>query len=103
MLEAAVPGSRLILYGHVAEANLHVNVLGPPAEDHTADDAILELVIELGGSISAEHGVGVAKAPWLARDRGASDVAAMRAVKRALDPRNILNPGVILTEQAPTR
>ncbi len=95
-LEAAVPGARLILYGHVTEANLHVNVLGPPAEDQAADDAVLELVIDLGGSISAEHGVGVAKAAWLERDRGAADVAAMRAIKRALDPQNIMNPGVIL-------
>jgi FAD/FMN-containing dehydrogenase len=47
------------------------------------------------GTISAEHGIGVAKTAWLERDRGAADVAAMRAIKRALDPKGILNPGVI--------
>ncbi|HEX5395682.1 MAG TPA: FAD-linked oxidase C-terminal domain-containing protein, partial [Candidatus Limnocylindria bacterium] len=94
-LEAAVPGARLILYGHIAEANLHVNVLGPAADDQRADEAVLSLVVEMRGSISAEHGIGVAKAGWLERDRGASDVAAMRAVKHALDPSGILNPGVL--------
>ena len=52
-------------------------------------------MIELGGSISAEHGIGRAKARLLPLDRGASDLAAMRAVKRALDPAGILNPGVL--------
>ena len=97
-LAAAVPGARLILYGHIAEANLHVNVLGPVADDRRPDEAVLSLVVAMGGSVSAEHGVGVAKAAWLERDRGPADVAAMRAIKRALDPRGILNPGVILPE-----
>ena len=95
-LGTQVPGARLILYGHLAEANLHVNVLGPAADDETADDVVLQLVVEMGGSISAEHGIGLAKAAWLERDRGAADIAAMRAIKRALDPGNILNPGVLL-------
>jgi FAD/FMN-containing dehydrogenase len=89
------PDATTILYGHVADGNLHVNVLGPPPDDVRADEAILELVLELGGSISAEHGIGVAKAAWLERDRGAPAVAAMRAIKRALDPAGIMNPGVI--------
>jgi FAD/FMN-containing dehydrogenase len=95
-LQAGAPGARVILYGHVAEANLHVNILGPAADDETADDIVLDVVVEMGGSISAEHGIGVAKAGWLERDRGAADVAAMRAIKRALDPGNVLNPGVLL-------
>jgi FAD/FMN-containing dehydrogenase len=97
-LEAAVPGALLILYGHVAEANLHVNVLGPAADDQRPDEAVLSLVVEMGGSVSAEHGIGIAKAAWLERDRGAADVAAMRAIKNALDPRGMLNPGVILSD-----
>ena len=56
---------------------------------------MLGLVLELGGSVSAEHGVGVAKVDWLVRDRGEDAVAAMRAIKRAWDPDGILNPGVI--------
>jgi glycolate oxidase len=58
---------------------------------------VLELAIECGGTISAEHGVGVAKAAYLERARGPVEVAAMRAIKRALDPENLLNPGAVLT------
>jgi FAD/FMN-containing dehydrogenase len=57
---------------------------------------VLGLALEHGGSISAEHGIGVAKVRWLALDRAPGDVAAMRAIKRALDPDGILNPGVLL-------
>ena len=87
--------ARTIVYGHVADGNLHVNVLGPAPEDERVDDAVLELVLELGGSVSAEHGIGVAKVDWLVRDRGEAAISAMRAVKRAWDPAGILNPGVI--------
>ena len=89
------PDARTIVYGHVGDGNLHVNVLGPAAEDQRVDDAVLELVLELGGSVSAEHGIGVAKVGWLVRDRGEETVAAMRALKQAWDPAGILNPGVL--------
>ena len=92
---AVRPEARTILYGHVGDGNLHVNVLGPGPDDAAVDDAVLELVLELGGSVSAEHGIGVAKAGWLARDRGDTAVAAMRAIKDAWDPKGILNPGVL--------
>jgi FAD/FMN-containing dehydrogenase len=94
-VEAASPGSRVICFGHLADGNLHVNLLGPAPDDERADDAVLELVIGLGGSISAEHGIGRAKAGWLVSDRGEADVEAMLAIKRALDPAGIMNPGVI--------
>ena len=89
------PTARTVSYGHVADGNVHVNVLGPAADDHVVDDAVLELVLELGGSVSAEHGIGVAKVDWLVRDRGEAAVGAMRALKRAWDPSGILNPGVL--------
>ncbi len=89
------PAARTIVYGHIADGNLHVNVLGPLPDDQRVDDAVLELVLELGGSVSAEHGIGVAKVDWLVRDRGEAAVSAMRAIKRAWDPAGILNPGVI--------
>jgi FAD/FMN-containing dehydrogenase len=92
----AASGSRLYLYGHVCDGNLHVGIIGPPPEDEAVDDAVLSLTIELGGTVSAEHGIGVAKVGWLERDRGPADVAAMRAIKRALDPAWIMNPGVLL-------
>jgi FAD/FMN-containing dehydrogenase len=87
----------VILFGHLGDGNVHVNVLGADPDDPSVDDAVLGLAIECGGTISAEHGVGVAKAGWLERARGADEVAAMRAIKRALDPQNLLNPGAVLT------
>ena len=84
-----------VIYGHVGDGNVHVNVLGPPPEDEAVDDAVLGLAVELGGSVSAEHGIGVAKVDWLVRDRGDAAVAAMRAIKAAWDPVGILNPGVL--------
>lgn len=94
---AAVPGAcgdaTPYLFGHLGDGNVHVNLVGDGADA----DGVLALVVELGGTISAEHGVGVAKAAWLERARGQAEVAAMRAVKRALDPAGILNPGVLLS------
>jgi FAD/FMN-containing dehydrogenase len=90
------PGATTLLYGHVGDGNIHVNVVGPDPDDDAVDDAVLDLAVSLGGSISAEHGIGVAKKAWLARDRSAAEVAAMRAIKHALDPDGILNPGVLL-------
>jgi FAD/FMN-containing dehydrogenase len=95
VVAAVAPEARTIVYGHVGDGNLHVNVLGPAPDDQRADDAVLELVLELGGSVSAEHGIGVAKVGWLVRDRGEETVAAMRAIKAAWDPAGILNPGVL--------
>lgn len=92
----AVGDARTILFGHLSDGNVHVNVVGPDADDERADDAVLGLALACGGTISAEHGVGVAKARWLERARGAGEVAAMRAVKRALDPAGLLNPGAVL-------
>jgi FAD/FMN-containing dehydrogenase len=95
-IEAQAPGATTLVYGHLADGNLHVNVVGPPADDDRAIRTVLELVLELGGSVSAEHGIGIAKRDWLVRQRGDAAVRAMRAVKAALDPDGILNPGVLL-------
>ena len=95
-IAGVAPDASVYLYGHAGDGNLHVNVVGPPPDDETVDDAVLELAIRFGGTISAEHGIGVAKVAWLQRDRGAADVVAMQAIKHALDPENLLNPGVLL-------
>jgi FAD/FMN-containing dehydrogenase len=95
-LASGWPAATTLLYGHVGDGNIHVNVVGPDPDDDAVDAAVLDLVVELGGSISAEHGIGVAKRSWLARDRSAEEVAAMRAIKHALDPDGIMNPGVLL-------
>jgi len=94
----AAPGATPVLFGHLGDGNLHVNVLGLEPDDDRATGAILRLVAGFGGSISAEHGIGVAKAPWLQLTRSAEDIAAMRAIKRALDPQWLFNPGVIFPE-----
>lgn len=94
-LSAAAPEARPILFGHIADGNIHVNVLGVALDDDRGTDAVLRFVAELGGSISAEHGIGVAKTRWLHLTRTPEDIATMRTIKAALDPTNMLNPGVI--------
>ena len=96
VVASAHPGARTIVFGHLGDGNLHVNVLGPGRDDHDVDDAVLALVLEHGGTISAEHGVGTAKARWLAAARGPDDVAAIVALKAALDPIGTMNPGVMI-------
>ena len=89
------PGSTMVLWGHLGDGNLHVNVVGPPPGDEDVDATVLELVAGLGGSISAEHGVGRAKVAWLGLSRSPAELGLMQAVKTALDPERILNPGVL--------
>ena len=87
-------GGRLIPFGHLAEGNVHLNVLEPgDVEAITAD--VLRAAAERDGTISAEHGIGIAKAGWLHLIRSPAELAAAAAVKRALDPNGILNPGVL--------
>jgi FAD/FMN-containing dehydrogenase len=95
-VEAAAPGARLIVFGHVNEGNLHVNVLDAGGRGEQVTDGVLRLVAELAGSISSEHGVGRAKVAWLGLSRSEAEITAMRAVKEALDPKGLLNPGVLL-------
>jgi len=89
------PGTTVVLFGHVGDGNLHVNLVGPAPDDEELDGAVLELVAEHGGSISAEHGIGRAKVRWLHLSRQPGELATMRAVKRALDPDDVFNPGVL--------
>ncbi len=93
----AVPGSpAVIVFGHIGVGNLHVNVLGPDPDDTTVDAAVAKLAAAHGGSVAAEHGVGRAKVGWLGWTRSPAELAAMRAIKSALDPAGLLNPGVLL-------
>jgi FAD/FMN-containing dehydrogenase len=100
VVAAAAPGARTHLFGHLGDGNLHVNITGVDPDDDAPDEAVLRLVAEYGGSISAEHGIGRAKAAWLGLSRSPAEIAAFRAIKRALDPAGILNPGVILEGRA---
>jgi len=96
VIEQAAPGARVILWGHLGDGNFHVNVLGPEPDDYRCDEAVLRLVADVGGSISAEHGVGVAKRRWLGLTRSEAEIETMRALKATLDPHGILNPGAVL-------
>ena len=99
-----MPKAKLLAFGHVGDGNLHYNVR--LASDLSAEDldtegeritlAIYVLVDELGGSFSAEHGVGTLKKPYLERFRGGAEIALMRQLKALLDPKNILNPGKVI-------
>jgi FAD/FMN-containing dehydrogenase len=101
LVASLVPAATCVIFGHLGVGNLHVNVLGLPPDDELVDDAVLRLVADLGGSIGAEHGIGVAKTRWLALTRSPAELVAMRAIKRALDPAGLLNPGVLVpTEPA---
>ena len=96
LIESVAPGTQVVVFGHLGVGNLHINLLGPAVHDVGVDDAVLALVARLGGSIGAEHGIGTAKRDYLSWTRSAADIAAMRAIKSALDPAGLLNPGVLL-------
>ena len=96
VVDDVAPGATTLVYGHLGDGNLHVNLVGPAADDDRPIDAILDLALRHGGSVSAEHGIGTAKRRWLVAQRGEAAVAAMRAIKEALDPGGILNPHVLL-------
>ncbi len=97
------PEFEVIWYGHVGDGNLHLNVLKPDnlsiadfqSRCHEVSEEIFAAVADLGGSISAEHGVGLLKKPFLHHSRSASELALMKGIKALLDPRGILNPGKV--------
>ncbi|KZE29052.1 FAD-binding oxidoreductase [Chelatococcus daeguensis] len=100
-LEAAIPGCDSVYYGHIGDGNLHlvtwVPGLAAAAQPKPAMDAIIYgLVKELGGSISAEHGIGTLKKQWLGHACSEAEIALMRTLKAALDPSDLLNPGKVV-------
>ena len=88
-------------FGHAADGNFHVNIMfhrDDPDELERAEGAVadlMQMVVDLGGTISGEHGIGLAKSPFLRVARSEAEVDAMLAIKKALDPNNVLNPGKI--------
>ncbi len=95
-LLATNAGATVHHWGHLGDGNVHFNVLGLSPGD--LDGPLLTLVADLGGSVSAEHGIGRLKRPWLHLSRSADEIAVFRAVKGALDPAGVLNPGVLLPD-----
>jgi glycolate oxidase len=87
-------------YGHAGDGNLHVNLLFGSAEErarsHSAVEEVLQAAIDLGGTITGEHGVGLAKREFLAKEQGREVIELQRRLKRAFDPDDLLNPGKIL-------
>jgi FAD/FMN-containing dehydrogenase len=100
LVAQAAPAARVVVFGHLAEGTLHVNVLGSGELDEVVTERVLGAVVAAGGSISAEHGVGRAKVRWLGLSRSPAELAAMSAVKSALDPTWTLGPGVLLPPRA---
>jgi len=103
---ALCPGARVVAFGHVGDGNIHFNVSEPPAEGErlvqaapAIADALYELVVQLEGSFSAEHGIGQLKVELLARYRSAVELDLMRSLKRSFDPKGILNPGKVLARE----
>lgn len=92
-------GLEIPTFGHLGDGNLHVNIMyhgDVPAERRAAETAVgrlMKAVVDLGGAISGEHGIGLAKSPFLGLQHSAAEIRAMVAIKRALDPKGILNPG----------
>jgi FAD/FMN-containing dehydrogenase len=100
-LAAAIPGCESVYYGHIGDGNLHlvswVDGLSVDTQPkHDMDAVIYGLVRDFNGSISAEHGIGTVKKPWLGHARSEAEIALMRTLKQALDPQGLLNPGKVI-------
>lgn len=95
VVHATDPTARLWLFGHGGEAAIHVNVVGPANDSTAVDEAVLRLVADMGGSISAEHGIGRSKLPWIGLAHGEADLEVFAGIKAAFDPAGIMNPGVM--------
>jgi FAD/FMN-containing dehydrogenase len=106
LLQREISGVRLVNFGHLGDGNLHYNVQAPEGGDsrlflqmqeESVNTLVFDQVRKHHGSISAEHGIGTLKAATLHRYKDPAALAMMRAIKQALDPQNILNPGKVLT------
>ena len=89
------PGARVVTFGHVADGNVHVNIVPAQAADGRHEDAVFSFVASLGGSISAEHGIGALKARWLPLARSVAERALFARIRSALDPSATLNPHIL--------
>ena len=103
-LEAALPGCRVFPFGHIGDGNIHFNVSQPIGADKETflkewgrlNRIVHDIVADLGGSFSAEHGIGVLKKDELRHYRSAVELELMSRIKAAIDPARIMNPGKIL-------
>ncbi len=105
LVAQSYPGFEVCWYGHIGDGNLHLNILKPGglslaefyARCHAISPSLFELVARHGGSVSAEHGVGLLKRDFIGYSRSAAEIEIMRALKGVLDPNQIMNPGKLLS------
>jgi FAD/FMN-containing dehydrogenase len=104
-VEARFPGVRIIAFGHLGDGNIHFNLLPPETEDRgrwiarfgaAASAVVHDLVVARGGTLSAEHGIGQAKLAEFVRLSDPVRLRTLQAIKQALDPQGIMNPGKLL-------
>ena len=103
ILKKEYPGFKVLCFGHIGDGNLHINVLKPRDMEKKlflkkcggVDKTLFSLVRDYGGSVSAEHGVGLLKKPYLPYSCSQEEIHYMKAIKKIFDPQNILNPGKI--------
>ena len=104
LLQREFPGCRMVTFGHLGDGNLHYNVSAPEGESHASflqqqhaiNLRVHDNVHKYGGSISAEHGLGALKRDEIRRYKSGTEMAMMEAIKRALDPLNLMNPGKVV-------
>lgn len=104
LMREICPDFEVVWYGHIGDGNLHMNILKPAemslqefeSRSHEISEETYALTQAIGGSISAEHGIGILKQPWLNRTRSEAEIAMMRGIKKVFDPAGIFNPGKLL-------
>jgi len=102
-MTAFAPGCRITAFGHVGDGNIHYDVIRPDGGDNATHAAkreagsriVHDIVADLGGSISAEHGLGAMKTEEARRYKSAIEIAALSAIRQSLDPKRIMNPRVL--------
>jgi FAD/FMN-containing dehydrogenase len=100
-LKAIWPDGGIAFLGHVGDGNLHIAIgAGTPEDRERVESCVYEPLCPIGGSVSAEHGIGLEKKPWLSITRNPLERSLMRDIKRMFDPKGILNPGKIFAEDA---
>ncbi|MGH8272589.1 MAG: FAD-binding oxidoreductase, partial [Gammaproteobacteria bacterium] len=107
LLAQEYPQFEVVWFGHIGDGNLHINVLKPDgladvnfiAQCEHVTKRLAAMLKEHGGSISAEHGIGLLKRPYLDSTRGAAEIALMRGVRKVFDPNGILNPGKLFESE----
>lgn len=98
-LDKEFPGNRALFYGHIGDGNMHIVVAVPganPQPAHAIEHSVYDVVRSFGGTISAEHGIGLSKKEFLPYTRSPEELALMRRIKQAIDPEGLLNPGKVV-------